>query len=277
MSKEGLIFLIVFSLVIVLAVFLIVFFSVRNSKYKSFILTNSKAIHDLDSLNKEYVFIRYNDNKEVYYRFDNKSTWNKTETVAYLTREIKYNLDYWCRIRDAIKSNREKLKEYEKDYKKIYVPISEEVCVENKKRFKKCLKMEKNIFDSKIQKPHTNLTVKVKLRYVSKKGQVDVNKTGVFGFIEVVRIIDSVSTAYMDKVTRQRLIAGERAVITDSIRYDVMKRDGFRCVLCGMSAKDGAILHVDHIIPVSKGGKSTMSNLRTLCEKCNMGKSNKIE
>ena len=277
MTKEGLIFVIVLGLVIAVAVFLIVFFCVRNNKYKSFVLTHSKAIHDLDLLNKEYIFIKYNDNKEVYYRFDNKSTWNKTEPVAYLTIEIKYNLDYWCRIRDAIKLNREKLKAYKADYKKIYVPIPEKTCVDNKKKIKKCLKMEKNIFESKIQRPHTDLIVKVKLRYVSKKGQVDVNKTGTFGFIEVIRIIDSVSTAFMDKVTRQRLIAGERAVITDSLRYDVLRRDGFRCVLCGMSAKDGAILHVDHIVPVSKGGKSTMNNLRTLCEKCNMGKSNKIE
>ncbi|MBP3922045.1 MAG: topoisomerase DNA-binding C4 zinc finger domain-containing protein [Ruminiclostridium sp.] len=34
---------------------------------------------------------------------------------------------------------------------------------------------------------------------------------------------------------------------------------------------------MDHIVPVSKGGKSIPSNLRTLCERCNIGKSDKIE
>ena len=65
--------------------------------------------------------------------------------------------------------------------------------------------------------------------------------------------------------------------MTDSLRYDVMQRDGFRCQLCGATAADGYKLHVDHIIPVSKGGKTEMGNLRTLCERCNMGKRDKIE
>jgi 5-methylcytosine-specific restriction endonuclease McrA len=44
-----------------------------------------------------------------------------------------------------------------------------------------------------------------------------------------------------------------------------------------MSAKEGAILHVDHIIPRSKGGKDEMDNYQTLCHKCNIGKSNKSQ
>ena len=49
--------------------------------------------------------------------------------------------------------------------------------------------------------------------------------------------------------------------MNDDIRYNVLKRDNFTCKLCGISAKDGAKLHVVQIIPVSKGGKSIMSNL----------------
>ena len=69
----------------------------------------------------------------------------------------------------------------------------------------------------------------------------------------------------------------ERSKMTNSLRYDVMKRDGFRCVLCGASADDGVKLHVDHIIPVSKGGKTTIENLRTLCDRCNTGKRDKYD
>ena len=60
--------------------------------------------------------------------------------------------------------------------------------------------------------------------------------------------------------------------MTDKLRYQVLNRDCHRCVICGASAKDGVKLHVDHIIPVSKGGKTELSNLRTLCERCNLGK-----
>ena len=63
--------------------------------------------------------------------------------------------------------------------------------------------------------------------------------------------------------------------MSDSIRYDVLKRDNFSCKICGATSREGAKLHVDHIIPVSKGGKTEMNNLQTLCERCNLGKSNK--
>ena len=64
--------------------------------------------------------------------------------------------------------------------------------------------------------------------------------------------------------------------ISASLRYKIMKRDNFKCVLCGASpAKDPSIeLHIDHIIPWSKGGESTVDNLQTLCSACNLGKSN---
>ena len=64
-------------------------------------------------------------------------------------------------------------------------------------------------------------------------------------------------------------------VISDKLRYQVLKRDNFKCCACGASpAKDPAVeLHIDHIIPWSKGGETTIENLQTLCSKCNLGKS----
>ena len=57
---------------------------------------------------------------------------------------------------------------------------------------------------------------------------------------------------------------------------DILKRDNFKCKLCGRSARDGVELEVDHIIPISKGGKTIESNLRVLCKDCNRGKSDKL-
>jgi len=76
---------------------------------------------------------------------------------------------------------------------------------------------------------------------------------------------------------QRRFIAEQRRLMSDSLRYEVLRRDGFRCQICGATANDGVKLHVDHIFPVSKGGKTELSNLRTLCERCNMGKRDKIE
>ncbi|MHB1237921.1 MAG: homing endonuclease associated repeat-containing protein [Gallionella sp.] len=67
--------------------------------------------------------------------------------------------------------------------------------------------------------------------------------------------------------------------ISLSLRYKVLLRDRFRCVICGRApAKDSSVeLHVDHIHPWSKGGQNTEENLRTLCFDCNLGKGDKIE
>lgn len=60
------------------------------------------------------------------------------------------------------------------------------------------------------------------------------------------------------------------------LRFLVMSRDNFKCCLCGASpANDPTVeLHIDHIKPWSKGGETELNNLRTLCSKCNQGKSN---
>ncbi len=81
-----------------------------------------------------------------------------------------------------------------------------------------------------------------------------------------------VSDKIYEVMKRREEAAKERRMVDKRLRYEVMKRDGFQCQLCGRTRADGVILHVDHIIPVSKGGKSTMDNLRTLCADCNLGK-----
>ncbi len=52
----------------------------------------------------------------------------------------------------------------------------------------------------------------------------------------------------------------------------MLREDGFKCRICGRSAEDGVTLEVDHVLPVSKGGKTVRENLRTLCCDCNWGK-----
>lgn len=66
--------------------------------------------------------------------------------------------------------------------------------------------------------------------------------------------------------------------ISQRLRYKVLSRDNFKCCACGASpAKDPSVeLHVDHIVPWSKGGETTIDNLQTLCSKCNLGKSNLV-
>jgi predicted restriction endonuclease len=60
------------------------------------------------------------------------------------------------------------------------------------------------------------------------------------------------------------------------LRFRVFARDNYRCVACGRSpAKDPTIeLHADHVLAWSRGGETVIENLQTLCNVCNLGKSN---
>lgn len=65
-----------------------------------------------------------------------------------------------------------------------------------------------------------------------------------------------------------------RKPISKKLRFEVFKRDSFKCQYCGSSAPD-VILHVDHIEPISKGGDNSIVNLITACNSCNLGKSDR--
>lgn len=76
-------------------------------------------------------------------------------------------------------------------------------------------------------------------------------------------------------VVRNPVVDGgyERIPIPPSVRYRVLQRDGYRCRYCGRGAtEDGVRLHIDHKVPVSRGGTNEMSNLVTSCQRCNLGK-----
>ena len=68
----------------------------------------------------------------------------------------------------------------------------------------------------------------------------------------------------------------QRKLVTQNLRKEIMERDNYTCQKCGKYMPDEVGLHIDHIIPVSKGGKSIPSNLQVLCSKCNGKKSNKV-
>jgi len=92
-------------------------------------------------------------------------------------------------------------------------------------------------------------------------------------FVDYMNMEDSTSTE-----TESKYAKPDSRTINLRLRWKVLQRDSFKCCKCGASpATDSNVqLQVDHIIPWSKGGKTTIDNLQTLCSKCNLGKGNFI-
>ena len=63
----------------------------------------------------------------------------------------------------------------------------------------------------------------------------------------------------------------ERKNLSKKVRFDVFKRDGFKCQYCGAHPPE-AVLEVDHIKPVALGGGNDIDNLVAACFDCNRGK-----
>lgn len=61
---------------------------------------------------------------------------------------------------------------------------------------------------------------------------------------------------------------------TSAQKQAILKRDNYKCVICGRGRKDGVDLHVDHIKPKDFGGEATIENGQTLCAQHNFIKKN---
>lgn len=97
------------------------------------------------------------------------------------------------------------------------------------------------------------------------------------GCVVVPKDMSHVPTGYLgpekEGEEHKELPAVFRTPIPSRMRFQVLRRDGYRCRLCGMTAEDGITLECDHIIAVAKSGKTDPLNLWTLCRPCNNGKS----
>jgi len=81
---------------------------------------------------------------------------------------------------------------------------------------------------------------------------------------------DIVDFSVQEQPTWQDRLSNRR--VPDSMRATVLVRDGGRCRRCRRSIN----LEMDHIVPVSKGGKTEELNLQTLCRRCNRAKCRKL-
>jgi hypothetical protein len=86
-------------------------------------------------------------------------------------------------------------------------------------------------------------------------------------------------TAQIENIKKEQRKRKTKRNISDRLHFSTLMRDGFTCQSCGASPtkERGVELHVDHIVPWSKGGETEENNLQAKCKKCNLGKGNAFD
>lgn len=232
----------------------------------------SLKIQGIIKINERYNFKEILKRKRsIIEREYSRKSLDRVTASSIIKYHIENNIDsFRTDVENAI-YNIDLLEDYNKEVKKLADYESNNESKYSQKKFKK---IENRVFNSLIHKKEDFfINLKLEVYYRSNGGNVNDSRHGKISFNELVNVYNEWQKGNKYEETKKQ----ERKIMNDDIRYNVFKRDNYTCQLCGLTAKDGVKLHVDHIIPVSKGGKTVMSNLQTLCDRCNNGKSNKTE
>lgn len=237
-------------------------------------MTNSLAIKELIDINNRFKFIIVN-NLYLFKKYDNEKIFRELYCKDYLIYYLSY-YSYFNRVYNDIKSikyNRSIIDNYNISYKNIVLGRF----LINPKDYllNRYLKLEQRLFNNLIQKPSLSYSIDINLSLFNMANKHIYSKRYVFNETEISNYIykvkDKYNGYYKDKEVWNSICKIERAKVTNRMRFYIYKRDHYRCQRCHRSGTFN-YLEVDHIKPISKGGKSTPNNLQTLCHRCNVEK-----
>lgn len=256
-------------------IFFVCFYT--HTKKKEIVLQNSERIKALMVINSKTNFKTINSSLTYKHSCKSKHQLDNYQIDDFFISVILSDEALFNNIVYIIEYNRKEYDSYIRTISNIKSTATEEYCKNFKIKLDSFLKLEEKLFVASIlEKPVLYAYIHCIVSFCSPKGRSYYKKEKTYDFDWIKYFIGVAKRTKSTQEAHQLQIKAERAKMTDSLRYDILKRDNFRCQICGATAQDGVKLHVDHIVPVSKGGKSVPSNLRVLCERCNLGKSDKM-
>ena len=270
----GIVEIIVTTLAIIVLISVVIL--IKEKKKKSFLLKNGILYNNIIDLNEKYYIRRCVYTHKIHHSVESKRKLDNFDSLSFILQY--YNYDY-----DSIKTEYKDLifneKVYESYLKEYDLIFNQDYFYENEivngspfKNVESFIKYERKKTELIKKKLISKIVIDLHLTYDSPGGRNHWYRDEKFYKWDLY-YFDGLIAQKSDYEMHKEY---QRKLMTDSLRYDVLRRDRFKCAICGATASDGAKLEVDHIIPISKGGKTQLSNLQTLCKSCNRGKSNKL-
>ena len=248
------------------------------SVYYDRVKKHSDRYKKLLDLNNKYNFYTFSSTIASYnHQCNSQRSFDRLDLNNVFFSYIEKHLEACSTLISKIDKNISNYKLYCYDYNNLTTSVTQESAKEFKVPFNTFINIEESIVKKNKLSPQCTFTIRISASYTSPQGRNSYSKHYDYDYDQIASSYKEVWRLISVRQSRAYQVQVERAKLSDSLRYDVLRRDGFKCQICGATAQEGAKLHVDHIIPVSKGGKTELSNLRTLCDRCNLGKSDKIE
>lgn len=257
--------------------------NVYTSKKKGSLFDKARPLSDMCSNNGKKVL----DDSQKFWEYIDQLGLNRTincssSIVANASNDaIKYLIKY-----SNIEPNEECLQkiEYCIDWLRLYEQ-TKAYMKSLSNTIKKQLPVFVRLFTSGKRLPYKVCDVSYKMRN-HKPPKVTFEYTSSAGrshryfWVEIsIDVFEYFETEICRKLSKARYTKSQRNAMTNDLREAIKKRDNYTCCICGNSVLEepNLLLEVDHIVPISKGGKTEASNLQTLCWRCNRNKGNRIE
>lgn len=276
-SENWLLILIFFFLALI--IFLIVKYRdrIKNIYFEHYtqkLRDNSKLYVNIQDINAKYKLDELKDFID-YYSMRNKRDLDDSNIDEYLMMTINNKSDELVKYKKKYDYLKQEYNLYLQEYETLKKYIDDEEAKKLKMPIKKYYEYHEKLYNDEKIKRNYRFQVVIYINYKSDKGKVKKSIYKTYKPDEFLKVKNEYDN--LKRENKLYEISGriERRKMTNSMRYDVLKRDNYRCIICGKGRYDGVKLEVDHIVPVSKGGKTEISNLQTLCDRCNSGKSNK--
>ena len=277
--NDGLLIATIVGAILTIAIIvLVVVISVRNAKYRNFVNEHCESIKQLKIINSKYQFISV-PNMDMKHSYDNVNMYNDISCADYLIYQLVFKRKQVEKCLDDTYENQSLFKGYRKEYNEKCLGSLKRYDVEElPKNVKKLEKTEQKEILKLLKNPTIEFKITIRLTLTKINGDRVRSKTNTFNSDDIEGFIEDIKqkrgSYYANEYIWNAICRVERGKVSNKMRFTVYERDGWRCRKCGRRSND---LEVDHIYPISKGGKSTFDNLQTLCHRCNVKKGANIE
>lgn len=265
---------------IALIIFLsLLFLLIFNLVYVNHVKETSSLLAQAKTTNQQWIIFEVKRKYQVANYYSNKNTYHNANIASLTKAHLKVNVAFYDQQIDWAKTNQTKFPGYTKAFDALIKNQKDKPCRKlNGKRAYFLFKFyERIMLKASRVEPVMSFTMHSFAQYTSRKGRVSEKNWVDYEFESVISLFQESKTELAHEQSRAGQMKKERARLSVSLRYEILKRDHFKCKICGRTKYDGVKLHIDHIFPIAKGGKTESANLRTLCDECNLGKKDKIE